>query len=226
MQLLFLNDIPVRITKDPEFLALGASYDCFLSSETGKFILPQSAGHMLIKANQKCFEQLLAAINQLSSAKPQSITIWIEDDRSIKRLLEQRFRFIKAAGGVVSKENQILMIHRLSKWDLPKGKVEKGEKRITAAAREVVEECGVQVTPIRKLCSTWHTYTRDKVSMLKETTWYAMACVDDTRMRPQVEEEIDKVSWISDDELNKALERSYTAIRYVLQAYRSICGTA
>ena len=144
----------------------------------------------------------------------------------MSRLVKQRFRIIEAAGGVVSKGNQILLIHRLGKWDLPKGKVEKGEQKITAAVREIMEECSVQVVPIMELCSTWHTYTRDKVVMLKETTWYAMACIDDTTMRPQLEEGVDKVSWLPEAELNEVLNNSYAAIRYVIDTHRSYVAFA
>lgn len=188
-------------------------------------ILP-NARNILIKANWERFEQLWTTVDRLSLAKIQGITIWTKDETSMRRLVEQRFRIIEAAGGVVSKGDQILLIHRLGKWDLPKGKVEKGEQKITAAVREIMEECSVQVVPITKLCSTWHTYTRDRVAMLKETTWYAMACIDDTTMRPQLEEGIDKVSWLSEAELNEVLNNSYTAVRYVINTHRSYAAFA
>jgi hypothetical protein len=42
--------------------------------------------------------------------------------------LSQNFNIIEAAGGVVENpNNQVLMIFRLGKWDLPKGKVDTGE---------------------------------------------------------------------------------------------------
>ena len=38
------------------------------------------------------------------------------------------FKVVEAAGGVVSNKNgEILFIRRMGKWDLPKGKIEKGE---------------------------------------------------------------------------------------------------
>ena len=51
------------------------------------------------------------------------------------------YKIIEAAGGVVFNEkNEILMIYRLKTWDLPKGKIEKGETPADAAFREVCEE--------------------------------------------------------------------------------------
>ena len=56
----------------------------------------------------------------------------------------QDFRIIHAAGGIVSDENdEILMIFRYGCWDFPKGKVEEGEDWMTAAVREVEEETSV-----------------------------------------------------------------------------------
>ena len=52
---------------------------------------------------------------------------------------------VEAAGGLVyNKEDELLMIFRNGKWDLPKGKKEKGEEIESCAKREVQEECGVR----------------------------------------------------------------------------------
>ena len=37
----------------------------------------------------------------------------------------------------------MLFIYRFNKWDLPKGKLNKGEKKQDCAIREVEEECGI-----------------------------------------------------------------------------------
>ncbi len=48
------------------------------------------------------------------------------------------FKVIYAGGGVVKNSSgQILFIHRLGVWDLPKGKAEKGESNEETALREV-----------------------------------------------------------------------------------------
>jgi hypothetical protein len=64
-------------------------------------------------------------------------------EKNWKRFVKQ-FTVIEAAGGVVLNEaDDWLFIHRLGRWDLPKGKLEKGEKPKQAATREVSEECGI-----------------------------------------------------------------------------------
>ena len=56
---------------------------------------------------------------------------------------------IIAAGGIVmNKNNEVLLIHRRGKWDLPKGKLDCGETIEDTAVREVSEEVGI---PIKKL---------------------------------------------------------------------------
>ena len=51
---------------------------------------------------------------------------------------------IIAAGGLVTNENnELLMIFRRGKWDLPKGKLDKGETIEECAIREVEEETGI-----------------------------------------------------------------------------------
>ena len=52
---------------------------------------------------------------------------------------------IIADGGLVFNEKkQLLMIFRREKWDLPKGKLDKGEKIEDCALREVEEETGLK----------------------------------------------------------------------------------
>src|SRR5579862_407678 len=67
---------------------------------------------------------------------------------------------IEAAGGAVENaKGQFLFIYRNGKWDLPKGKLEKGEGKRAGAVREVEEECGIKVSSIgARVCKTYHTY--------------------------------------------------------------------
>ena len=62
---------------------------------------------------------------------------------------------IEAAGGLVyNLDNQLLMIFRNGKWDLPKGKLNPGEIIRQCAIREVKEECGINnLTIIKKITS-------------------------------------------------------------------------
>jgi ADP-ribose pyrophosphatase YjhB (NUDIX family) len=223
MELLFVKDIPVRITKDVTVLDAKDQYDYLLEAGFNELQLAQAVGNLLVKTTQTEFDQLLAYMQQQEFPKLKGITVLVDEYQSIQEFFQQRFKLIKAAGGIVSKGDEILMIYRLGKWDLPKGKRYKGEKSDVAALREVEEECNVKVKLLTKLCTTWHTYlpTADKErGHLKKTTWYAMSCLDDTHMLPQVEEGIEQVAWMSEEAVRDALKNSYQSIRYVFQAYR------
>jgi 8-oxo-dGTP pyrophosphatase MutT (NUDIX family) len=107
----------------------------------------------------------------------------------------------------------------MKKWDLPKGKKESGERSKNTAVREVEEECNVEVKIGKKICTTWHTYTMNKNSMIKKTRWYLMDLVDDSRSRPAVEEDIEELRWMTQKEVYHALENSYRSIRFVFEEY-------
>ena len=79
----------------------------------------------------------------------------------LKKVFFKQFDTIEAAGGIVQNDqHQILFIFRLNKWDLPKGKVEKGENYEQAAIREVEEETGVSNLHLKnKISCTYHTYS-------------------------------------------------------------------
>ena len=136
-----------------------------------------------------------------------------------KDFVKKQFRIIKAAGGLVRKEDKFLMIYRLSKWDLPKGKLEKDEKTKDAAVREVNEECGVEVEIVDKLVTTWHSYIQEGKRILKKSTWYNMNCLDDSNMEPQYVENIEEIRWMTIEEVNKALKNSYRSISGVIEAW-------
>ena len=111
------------------------------------------------------------------------------------------------------------MIYRLKKWDLPKGKLDKGENHRLAAKREVEEECNVKVEVQEKICTTWHTYTMKRRQILKKTVWYTMDIVKHDKMKPQIEEDIEEVRWMSPKEVYHALQHSYKSISFVFDAY-------
>src|SRR5262245_43144571 len=70
--------------------------------------------------------------------------VWKQDLEKLKKAFFKHFHLIEAAGGIVQNDKkELLFIHRLGKWDLPKGKIEKKESPETCAVREVEEETGV-----------------------------------------------------------------------------------
>ncbi len=133
------------------------------------------------------------------------------------------FPVIPAAGGVVRNkllEGAILMIYRLGKWDLPKGKIDAGENPEQAALREVTEECGIhKLEIISKLADTNHLYEFKGVMVLKTTNWYLMSSTDTGILKPQTEEGITEVKWIKDKDIYFLLPQSYSSISDLLSRY-------
>ena len=129
-------------------------------------------------------------------------------------LFVEEFTLIHAAGGIVSNENnEILMIFRYGCWDFPKGKVEKGEDWETAAVREVEEETGLQgITLQNPLPNTYHTYLLHDTPILKITHWYAMQAVAQSLV-PQTEEDISQAVWVARSEVSDRLSDSYLSLK-------------
>lgn len=130
-------------------------------------------------------------------------------------------RLVEAAGGAVTDaEGRLLAIHRLGRWDLPKGKVEAGEELQAAAVREVQEECGLhRLQVLRPLCETWHTYARAGERHLKRTHWYLMRGDSSEPLAAQTEEAIDAVQWLGPDELERMRRDTYPSLLPVLNAW-------
>jgi 8-oxo-dGTP pyrophosphatase MutT (NUDIX family) len=125
---------------------------------------------------------------------------------------------IEAAGGIVKNENnQYLFIYRNNKWDLPKGKIEKGEKVKEAAVREVEEECGIEVSRLGKsLCKTYHAYISREEVVLKKTYWFKMRCEQQNKLVPQLEEGITDVRWFKKKKIHTIVENTFPSIMDVL----------
>lgn len=138
--------------------------------------------------------------------------------RYLKSIM-QNITLIEAAGGIVKNENgEYLFIHRLEKWDLPKGKIEKGEKVKEAAVREVEEECGIEVSKLgRKLCKTYHAYISREEVVLKKTHWFKMRCVGQNKLKPQKEEGITDARWFKKENIGVIVENTFPSIMDVLE---------
>ncbi|WP_321347211.1 NUDIX domain-containing protein [uncultured Draconibacterium sp.] len=146
-------------------------------------------------------------------------------------LLFQNFRSaflqIDAAGGVVKYDGKLLFIFRNGKWDLPKGKIDKGESNETAALREVEEECGITNHSIVKaLPSTYHIYKSPYKKTLgqwifKETFWFEMEYSGTETPVPQQEEGITEVRWFYPNELDVVLENTYENLKALIELYRA-----
>jgi 8-oxo-dGTP pyrophosphatase MutT (NUDIX family) len=127
-------------------------------------------------------------------------------------IIKSSLKVIQAGGGVVfNNRNELLFIYRRKRWDLPKGKLDRGETIERCAKREVTEETGIRnLEIVRHLCNTYHLYLEDKM-ILKETYWYLMF-TEDYRLTPQYEEGIKKSIWVHKNNIRFQLRNTYPSI--------------
>jgi ADP-ribose pyrophosphatase YjhB (NUDIX family) len=126
------------------------------------------------------------------------------------------FKIIEAAGGVVRNEkNEILVIFRSGKWDLPKGKIDKRKETIKEAAfREVREETGLKALTVRrKLMTTYHLYFRKERMILKQTYWFEMFAESSSKLIPEAKEDISIVAWVKKEEIPGILKNTYHSLK-------------
>ena len=163
------------------------------------------------------------AIDLLENTSCSNICIYGENVHEIWDTFKGLYRIIEAAGGIVhNKEGKILFIYRLSKWDLPKGKIEKGESLEEAAVREVEEETAINnVVLDRFITSTYHIYTeRNGEKILKTTHWFLMHYYGDKAPIPQIEEGIKEVSWKNSEEIKATVfPNTFQNIKLILKEF-------
>jgi len=157
-----------------------------------------------------------------NSSGPREVFYLSENPDAAWKLFLSYCTLVEAAGGLVqNSKGDFLLMKRLGKWDLPKGKLDYDETPEQAALREVEEECGIdQLSIIRKLTLTFHIYRMKKKRMLKKTHWYLMHSDSETIPVPQEEENISEVVWMSrKDVQQKVFANTYTSIALLLNNF-------
>ena len=200
MYKVFFNDRTIFLDDNlPDMSAVGKDYVCAFENITD------------LKPQVKQF---------LDPDKKGNLHIFHDDQESLFRTFSQCFKNIAAAGGLVrNRENEMLVIFRRGKWDLPKGKLEKGETPEQAAVREVEEECGLEGIEILDLLeTTFHIYQDAGDFILKKTCWYNMIYSGTTGPTPRIQEDITEAGWIKTAEMDKIFSNTYASIIEVLNA--------
>lgn len=219
LMVIFIDDKLVKIVNKKNLRDLhGYDFDMMLDARLEQLTLKKLQGHVVIlNSSESTIDKFFKLIQDSKGVDYQSVTLVVENKSAAQNQIKNLYKVVKAAGGVVfNDDNKILLMYRLNKWDLPKGKRDDKEKAKQTAVREVEEECNIKVKLGEKLCTTWHTYTMGNNKILKRTKWYRMNCLDDSKMKPQIEEGIEELCWMNEKEIQKAMLNSYSSIRYVL----------
>ena len=122
---------------------------------------------------------------------------------------------MRAAGGVVVRGGEVLVVHRprYDDWSLPKGKLEDGETWEDAALREVLEETGVACRLLDELDDDHYT---DRKGRSKRVRWWLMEPLS-TAAR-EADDEVDDVRWVPVAEAARLL--SYDHDRALVEGLR------
>jgi len=153
--------------------------------------------------------------------KHKKIYLFFPKKKDLIKEFKSKIKTIYASGGIVkNKKSEILFIFRRGKWDLPKGKADKGETKKQTALREVKEETGVKKLVINKFFSTtFHIVRNNKKYYLKETTWYLMSSNYEGDLIPQIDEGIKSVKWKNLKQVKKIKEKTFKNISIILDDY-------
>jgi ADP-ribose pyrophosphatase YjhB (NUDIX family) len=176
----------------------------------------------ITKKSQLSKKQIWKKIKWVTKTNLDGVAFEIKNDNQFWDIFNG-YKFIEAAGGLVQRKNKFLFIKRNGVWDIPKGKLEKGEKVEQAAVREIVEECNVNSPKIKEhLINTYHTYKMNGKKCLKKTYWFWMeANKKDKKLKPQKEEGITKVKYLKPSKFDKVKSNTYQSIIEVINILES-----
>ncbi|MBI3563977.1 MAG: NUDIX domain-containing protein [Elusimicrobia bacterium] len=126
-----------------------------------------------------------------------------------------------AAGGIVGRGGKVLLVKVRDLegkvlWTFPKGHLEKGERWIDAALREVEEETGWRCRSLGRLAEVRYRFERKGKPTAKRVVWYRMAPVARTG-KPDADE-IRAVKWVPAASAEKSL--SYPSDLRLIARYR------
>jgi hypothetical protein len=85
----------------------------------------------------------------------------------------------------------------------------------------VEEECNIKVKLGERITSTWHYYQTGQLRYLKQTKWFKMTTEDKSEGKPQKEEDIEEIKWMSEKEIKKAMDNTYPSIKHVIKKFQT-----
>lgn len=188
---------------------------CFTTTETQATIQANVADTMLVS-------KLLADF--LNSSLKSDLYICVKSDTEAWNFLKNEFKVIEAAGGVViNPAGELLVMKRLGFWDLPKGKIDRGETPPQAALREVGEECGLKQLSIQQtLPCSYHLYQSPFHAnrwILKKTHWFLMHALANEPLVPELAEDIEHVEWAAPQRVRPFIGGTYPSLVPLFQGY-------
>jgi 8-oxo-dGTP pyrophosphatase MutT (NUDIX family) len=197
---------------------MGQKYKVFINTKLIILTtsLPKSKHSLVLPLGPTSFKAILQVLKE---SKAKKIYLIGDDSVTLLETFKSKLTVVQAGGGLVRNQSgKILFIFRKGKWDLPKGKIDKGETLEEGAKREVKEETGIKKLQLNGLAGvTYHIFKRNDKYQLKETHWFFMETTYTGKLKPELQEEITKAKWKGPKKTAKALENSYGNIKYLLK---------
>jgi 8-oxo-dGTP pyrophosphatase MutT (NUDIX family) len=155
--------------------------------------------------------------------KLNGVILYFDDYKKLKSDFKSLFTTVEAAGGIVVNElDEILFIFRRGFWDLPKGKIDSGETKKTAALREINEETGIKdLALIKKIGMTRHTFKIKPGSRILKKSYWFLITTKKQKLKPQKSEDIVKAEWIDLKTFYKLCKPVYQNILQILDKYET-----
>ena len=110
---------------------------------------------------------------------------------------------IRAGSVILNHKNELLLIFRKGKWDLPKGKVSKKGKLLSVAINESIEETGLKKKNLKLIKPLSKSSSVKKDGIILDY-WFLLEYEGKKlELKPQTEEGISDYRWVSKKDIIK-----------------------
>lgn len=133
-------------------------------------------------------------------------------------------KYESSAGGIIITEKPhsywvLLLKDKSGNWTFPKGLIEKGEERSSAANREIVEEVGIKKLHLLAPLTPIEYFYKSEGELIKKKVYYYIFTSDEKeKMIPQREEGILDVAWFGWAEAELAIGYKKTNLPLLKEA--------
>ena len=126
---------------------------------------------------------------------------------------------IRAGSVIINHKNEILLIFRKGKWDLPKGKASKKGKLLTVAINESIEETGLKKKNLKLIKPLNKSKSVKKDGVILDYWFLLKYEGKKLELKPQKEEDITDYRWVSKKEIIKYYPYFRKYVCEVLRCY-------
>ena len=110
---------------------------------------------------------------------------------------------IRSGSVILNHKNEILLIFRKGKWDLPKGKVSKKGKLLSVAINESIEETGLKKKNLKLIKPLSKSSSVKKDGIILDYWFLLEYKGKKLELKPQTEEGISDYRWVSKKDIIK-----------------------